>query len=163
MNHIPSTEMPDFMVPGWSAQLGEHTFSAEEIIDFAKAYDPQPFHVDAEAAKSSLFGGLCASGWHTASVWMRKQRDYTLNYLAERRQTGLPVAEFGPSPGFENLKWLRPVYAGDTITYFNETTACRQSKSRPGWYLLSAASKGVNQHGQTVLTFDSTVFLKFPA
>lgn len=163
MNHISATGMPEFMTPGWSAEIGKHTFSAEEIIAFAKAFDSQPFHVDAEAAKSSLFGGLCASGWHTASMWMRKQRDYTLNYLAERKKNGLPTAEFGPSPGFENLKWLKPVFAGDTITYFNATTACRESKSRPGWYILSGESKGENQHGETVLTFESAVLLKFPA
>ena len=163
MNDTATTGMPEFMVPGWSGRIGEHTFTAEEIIAFARDYDPQPFHVDAEAAKSSLFGALCASGWHTASVWMRKQRDYTLGYLAERRKNGLPVAEFGPSPGFENLKWLKPVYAGDTITYFNRTTACRESRSRPGWHVLSAASSGENQHGEKVLTFESAVLLKFPA
>ena len=163
MNDTATTGMPEFMVPGWSGRIGEHTFTAEEIIAFARDYDPQPFQVDAEAAKSSLFGALCASGWHTASVWMRKQRDYTLGYLAERRKNGLPVAEFGPSPGFENLKWLKPVYAGDTITYFNRTTTCRESRSRPGWHVLSAASSGENQHGEKVLTFESAVLLKFPA
>ncbi|WP_244530480.1 MaoC family dehydratase [Salaquimonas pukyongi] len=162
MNHHSEAGLPQFMVPGWSGFIGEHTFLAEEIVEFAKAYDPQPFHIDAQAARASLFGSLCASGWHTASMWMRKQRDYTQKYLAERAKNGLPAAEFGPSPGFENLKWPKPVYAGDTIRYFNQTTACRKSRSRPGWHIMSARSSGKNQHDELVLTFESAVMLKYP-
>jgi len=156
-------ELPDYMQPGWKAEIGRHTFSPEEIITFARAYDSQIFHIDAEAAKSSVLGGLCASGWHTASVWMRKQRDYMAQKHADMLAEDLPVAEFGPSPGFQNLRWTRPVYAGDTITFFNETLDCRASNSKPGWYILSTRSSGENQNGDLVIDFNSSVFLKFPA
>ena len=155
--------LPEFMVPGWSAEIGQHTFNAEEIIEFASAYDPQIFHLDAEAAKSTVLGGLCASGWHTASMWMRKQRDFVAASMKERAKSGLPLPEFGPSPGFENLKWLAPVYVGDTITYFNATLQCRPSKSRPGWHVMSGRQSAQNQHGKIVLTFESSVLLKYPA
>jgi acyl dehydratase len=158
-----SPQLPVFMQAGWKDELGSHTFHAEEIITFAKTYDPQVFHVDANAAKNSVLGGLCASGWHTASMWMRKQRDYMAKLQAESFEKGLPIAEFGPSPGFENLKWMRPVYAGDTITFYNETLGCRESQSRPGWFILSTRSSGKNQNGDSVISFDSSVFLKSPA
>ncbi|MGB7286169.1 MAG: MaoC family dehydratase [Salaquimonas sp.] len=155
--------MPDFMTAGWEVEIGAHTFTSEEIIKFAKAYDPQIFHLDAEAAKDSLFGGLCASGWHTASIWMRKQRDHSKKATSERVKNGLPIAEFGPSPGFNNLKWMRPVFAGDTVTYFNEILSCRPSQSKPGWYVMTARQSGKNQHGQPVISFESMVLLKYPA
>ena len=163
MNNIANIELPDFMVPGYKADIGSHTFGAEEIITFAKTYDPQIFHIDAEAAKKSVLGGLCASGWHTASMWMRKQRDFAAKRVDARADLGQKNAEFGPSPGFQNLKWLRPVYAGDTITYFIETLTCRPSASRPGWYVSSSTCGGRNQHGDLVIVFESSVFLKFPA
>lgn len=162
-DQLTQNDLPDFLQPGFEAEIGSHTFTAEEIIRFAKAYDPQPFHVDAEAAKSSLFGGLCASGWHTASVWMRKQRDF-----AARRETELLKAnpnatmpEFGPSPGFSNLKWVLPVYAGQTVTYSNRNIGIRKSGSKPGWWLLSVEHQGHNEAGKRVITFESVVFLKF--
>lgn len=156
-------ELPDFMQAGWEADLGAHTFSAKEIIEFAKEFDPQIFHLDQEAAKQSLLGGLCASGWHTAAMWMRKQRDFMFERINQLKQQNQPVPAFGPSPGFENLKWLKPVYAGDTINYFSKTITSRASKSRPDTYLLNAENYAINQHGQKVFSFQSTVFLKFPA
>lgn len=155
--------LPDFMKTGWEAEIGEHTFTPEEIINFAKAYDPQPFHVSEELAENSLFGGLCASGWHTASMWMRKQRDYTTEQSKIRAELGLPLAEFGPSPGFINLKWHRPVFSGDTITYFNSTDVSRRSKSKPDWHILTGRQFAKNQNDGLVLSFQSSVFLKYPA
>ena len=81
-----------------------YTFSAQAIVDFASQFDPQYFHLDAELAKQSLFGGLCASGWHTASVTMRLMCE----------GWNLDTASLG-SPGLEGLKWLKPVLVGDTI------------------------------------------------
>ena len=163
MNEQPMSDLPPFMVKGWTAEIGSHTFTAPEIIEFATAYDPQPFHLDQKLAEASIFGGLCASGWHTAAIWMRKQRDHVKISIKERIDAGLPIPEFGPSPGFENLQWLAPVFAGDTITYFNSTVAIRPSKSKEGWFILTGKQSGVNQHGKMVLTFESTAFLKYPA
>jgi acyl dehydratase len=147
--------------PGHRAKLGSHHFCEEEILRFARKYDPQPFHTNRQAAEKSFFGGLCASGWHTAAVWMRCQRDYSARLQVQLESEGLGNLEFGPSPGFENLRWLRPVYVGDTITYFNETTSSRASRSRPGWYVVIGQMSGENQHGQKVFEFSGTVFLRY--
>ncbi|MCB1384820.1 MAG: MaoC family dehydratase [Nitratireductor sp.] len=155
--------MPDFMQPGWEGEIGRHTFAADEIIAFARKFDPQPFHLSEAAARESLFGALCASGWHTAAMWMRKHRDFSAIRVAARRAAGLAIPEYGPSPGFRNLAWLKPVFAGDTITYFNTTRQCRASASRPGWHVLTAGHRALNQHGETVLTFDSVVLIRYPA
>ncbi len=141
-------------------ELGRHTFDAGEIKYFASRFDPQAFHMDEAAAKASHFGGLCASGWHTASVWMRLMVEHHRREDEARRKRGEPVAKLGPSPGFRNLRWLKPVYAGDTIAYFSEPVDKRASATRPGWGLLTVRNTGVNQNGDTVLSFDSTAFVE---
>ena len=135
-----------------------HTFTPEDIVGFARQFDPQPFHVDAEAAKSSLFGALCASGWHTASVWMKRMVGYRDRTRTDALARGERPARLGPSPGFSNLKWLKPVYAGDTIAYRSTVTAKRASASRPGWGLVFHHNTGTNQHGEEVFAFDGMVF-----
>jgi acyl dehydratase len=139
-------------------EVGRQTFDAEGIKAFARLYDPQPFHVDEEAARRSHFGALVASGWQTASVWMRLMVEYQRREDASRRARGEPVAELGPSPGFRELKWLKPVYPGDTITYATEIVETRASNSRPGWGLISLRNTGVNQKGEPVISFISTAF-----
>jgi acyl dehydratase len=156
-------KLPPFMHAGHRVHIGTHVFTPQEIIDFARRYDPQPFHIDAEAARNSVLGGLCASGWHTVAVWMRKQRDATAIMLADLERQGYGRVEYGPSPGFRNLKWLRPVFAGDEIAYWNETVECRPSASRPGWHVFSGRSGGDNQKGEPVLTFESSVLIRYPA
>ncbi|ENR91395.1 hypothetical protein C043_01407 [Brucella abortus 80/101] len=84
--------------------LGTYTFTAEEIIAFARKFDPQPFHIDEEAAKNSLFGGLCASGWHTTAIFMKLNVASMVQASRETVQRGETPPTFGPSPGFENLK-----------------------------------------------------------
>lgn len=133
--------------------LGRHTFTADEIKAFARTFDPQPFHLDEAAAARSLFGGLCASGWHTVAVWMRLNIDHQQRADAARRERGEPVAELGLSPGFRELKWLKPVHAGDAITYVNEVIATRASNSRPGWGLITVRNTGTNQRDELVLSF----------
>ncbi|GGF46775.1 MaoC family dehydratase [Azorhizobium oxalatiphilum] len=140
--------------------LGIHHFTRDEIIAFATQYDPQPFHVDDEAAKRSLFGALCASGWHTAAQWMRCFVDHQQKGVLEARAAGLPVPSGNPSPGFKNLRWLKPVYVGDTITYASEVKEKQVSKSRPKWGILTAHNTGTNQHGDLVIEFDSVGFLE---
>ncbi len=156
-------KLPPFMHEGNTVEIGSHVFEEADIIRFARKNDPQPFHLDPQAARESLFGGHCASGWHTASVWMRKQRDASAIMMEELDRQGFAKVEYGPSGGFQNLKWPRPVFAGDTVTYFNTTLACRPSASRPGWFVLSGRNGGNNQHGQEVLSFQSMVLLRYPA
>jgi len=148
--------------PGARRELGTYVFTAESIIEFARQFDPQRFHVDAEAAKKSVFGGLCASGWHTASVWMK------LNIAASKIETrkaieeGRAVPEFGPSPGFRNLRWFKPVYAGDELAYARIVRGTRALNSRPGWSILELTCEARNKDGELVMNFDSAALIKFP-
>jgi acyl dehydratase len=150
----------DDLAPGMVLDLGAHTFGAEEIVAFARAFDPQPFHVDPEAARHSLFGALCASGWHTGSVWMKHFVATRDRIAGEAVRNGKSIPQVGPSPGFKNLKWAKPVYVGDTIRYASTTVDTRPSASRPGWGLAFQRNTGVNQHGEEVLSFEGVQFLQ---
>ena len=132
----------DFKV-GEAVAMGTHTFVEEEMIDFARKFDPQPFHVDPVAAKDSYFGGLIASGWHTCAVAMRLLCD---NYINRSASLG--------SPGIENVRWLAPVRAGDTLSYRRVVLEARTSRSRPNVGLVKSRTEAVNQKGETVLTFE---------
>ena len=145
---------------GDRAEVGRHTFTAGEIKKFATKFDPQPFHLDEAAAAKSIFGALCASGWHTASVWMGLMVEHNKREDAAQRARGEPVAALGPSPGFRELKWLKPVYVGDTITYATEIVETRASNSRPGWGLMSFKNTGVNQNNEPVISFISVAFVE---
>jgi acyl dehydratase len=144
---------------GERTQFGRHTFTADEIKRFAAQFDPQPFHLDADAAARSHFGALIASGWHTVAVWVRLAMLHRRAEDEARRARGEPVAELGPSPGFRDLKWLEPVYAGDTVTFATEVVETRASKSRPGWGLVFARNTGTNQAGALVMSFIGTAFV----
>lgn len=145
---------------GHRYEVGSHVFEAEDIKAFAREFDPQPFHLDEAAAERSVFGGLCASGWQTAAVWMALAIRYRMRGLAERRARGEPIEEMGPSPGIRDLKWLRPVYAGDRITYTTEIAATRPLNSRPGWGLVTYFTTGTNQAGERVISFYSSAFVQ---
>lgn len=150
-------KLVDLFPIGERIVIGTHHFNADDIIRFAKKFDPQPFHVDAEAAKDFVFGGLCASGWHTCSVWMRVFLDHIGAETAKAIAAGDTPPRLGPSPGFTDLKWLKPVYAGDDVTYIVTAQNSRALKSRPGWLLHSSLAEGMNQKGEPVLQFTSTV------
>lgn len=139
--------------------LGSFTFTAEAIKRFAEQFDPQPFHLSEEAGRNSLFGGLAASGWHTTAIFMKltvaDDQRRTAAFIA---QGGVPVAS-GPSPGFKNLKWHRPVMAGDTLTYVAEVTSLRTLASRPQWGIMLSAISATNQHRNLGLSFEGSVFL----
>ena len=137
--------------------IGTYRFDADSIIRFARRFDPQPFHVDAQAAKQSLFGGLCASGWHNCAAWMKTFVSYWTAETARLQSQGLTPPKLGPSPGFQNLKWLKPVFAGDTICYSVTLLSSRNLASRQGWILNSILCEGENQDGIPVLRFESTV------
>lgn len=138
-------------------ELGTVHFSAEYIIRYATKFDPQPFHLDADAAKNSVFEGLCASGWQTSASWMKCFLAYWGKEVRRLTSEGVEPPKLGPSPGFRNLKWLRPVYAGDDVTYFVTMIAARPLASRPGVLLNTTLNEGINQHGKTVVTFESNV------
>ena len=154
--------MPFFedLVTGTESELGSYVFTPDNIVSFARKFDPQPFHLDAEAARESAFGGLCASGWHTAAAWMKCMVGHRERGRAAALAAGLPVPELGPSPGFRNLVWRRPVYAGEMITYHSRIGECRASRSRPGWGLVFTHNSGMNRAGETVFAFDGCVFWK---
>jgi len=132
--------------------LGSHHFSADEIIRFASAFDPQPFHLSEAAGKASVFGGLAASGWHTAAIW---QQLMTRHAIAEReRQAGAapPMVLLSET---QDLRWLKPVLAGDTITYRLTVLAKASAAGAPGWGRITTRGEGVNQ--ADALVFHLTV------
>jgi len=140
-------------------EYGRYTFTADNIKAFALRFDPQPFHIDEAAGARSHFGALCASGWHTAMAWMRLMVDYRRRMDDAMRARGEPVAGIGPALGFRELKWPRPVYAGDIVSYRSEVVDLRVSNSRPKSGLMSFRSTGVNQNGEPVLSLISTTFV----
>lgn len=140
--------------------IGRHTFTAPDIKGFATRFDPQLFHVDEEAGARSHFGGLCASGWHTAAMWMRLMTDHRRGMAEAARARGEPVAMIGPALGFRELKWLKPVYVGDTIEYSSEVIETRISNSRPSFGLMTIRATGRNQKSEIVLSFVSTAFVE---
>jgi acyl dehydratase len=150
----------DEIAVGDVTEIGTHHFTAENIKRFAFAFDPQPFHTDEKAAEASHFGRLCASGWHTLAVWMKLNVRAMQKMGAERMTNGTPLARVGPSPGFDELKWLKPVYAGDRITFSYEIVGKRTSRSRPGWGLISFKNIGRNQDGVDVISFIGHVFVE---
>jgi acyl dehydratase len=147
-------------VVGTRVEIGSHTFTAEEIKAFARQFDPQPFHLDEEIAARSHYGGLIASGWHTAAVCLRLLVEDRHRRQAELRRRGEPVAKTGPSPGMRNLQWPRPVFAGDTIAYAHEVVELRTLTDRGDVGLRVARNTGTNQHGALVYSVQSSTFIE---
>lgn len=134
----------DDITIGDSIETGSHTFTEAAIIAFAKQFDPQPFHTDPEAAKGYIFGGLIASGWHTASVTMRLIVDSAVDVKASLG-----------SPGFDDLTWKKPVRPGDTIHVRWTCIEKTPSKSRPDIGSAKFLVETLNQHGEVVMTMTS--------
>jgi acyl dehydratase len=140
---------------GHASEIGSYTFTEEDIIAFARKYDPQPFHIDKDAAAAHEFGGLVASGFHVGSIWMKlmiASRDKVLQEIAERgedpqRQSG------GGSPGFLNMRWHKPVRPGDTVAYSNTTLKHLDLGRRKDLGILQSKSIGTNQHGEVVFSY----------
>jgi acyl dehydratase len=142
---------------GEIAELGSHTFGRDGIIAFARAYDPQPFHLDEAAAKASLFGALAASGWHTAAVFIRGVVDARKTANEAARARGEAIATYGPSPGFRNLSWPKPVLVGDTVSFRVRLAEKIDLKSRPDRGLLASEVQGRNQKGELVFAVTSQI------
>jgi acyl dehydratase len=151
--------LDDYLGVGRTVVLGSHHFSAASIKAFAAKYDPQPFHVDEAAAKGTVFGALCASGWHTAAAWMKLNVAVPIAAGAAWSGPG-PEPQLGPSPGFSNLKWLKPVFAGETVSYTRTVLGHRVLASRPGWRLVSIVADGTDSTGAKVIDFESGVLVK---
>ncbi len=132
----------DFEV-GAHHEMGRHTFTAEEIVAFARQFDPQPFHTDARAAQHSFFGGLVASGWHTCAVAMRLMCD---SYLNNSRSLG--------APGVDNIRFHKPVRPGDTLLFRRTVLASRLSASRKGVGLVKQRWEALNEQGELVLSME---------
>jgi acyl dehydratase len=143
---------------GQRREVGSFTFTAELIRKFAAQFDPQPFHLDEEAGRQSLFGGLAASGWHVASVCMKLMVADGQRQAAEAAVRGEKAAVWGPSPGFRELRWIKPVLAGDTVRFSSAVESVRSSSSRPEWGIVQARNTGINQRGELVFSFLATAF-----
>jgi acyl dehydratase len=134
------TFLEDFTV-GEAIELGSRSVTQEEIVEFARRYDPQPFHVDEKAAKASNFGGLIASGWHTASMFMRLFVD---RVLAGGATLG--------SPGIDEIRWPKPVRPGDVLTARVTVLDVVPSRSKPDRGHVRIRYEVRNQAGETVMT-----------
>lgn len=145
-----STNFFEDRLEGETYSLGSHHFTREDIIAFAEQFDPQAFHLDDAAAARSLFGRLSASGWHTTAIWIRQFVRYRQEIERDMIARGLRHAEYGPSPGFRNLRWLKPVYPGDTIEFRGRVDAKVDWRSRPDRGLIETENQGRNQNGEIV-------------
>ena len=144
---------------GTSAEFGSHTFTIEEMLWFAERYDRQAIHLDRDEAKKSLFGDIIASGWLTMAVFMKLFVAYVDDAGDRLRAAGKPVVPIGPSPGLEDLKWLRPVKAGDTLTYRATIADKRIFKSRPDRGIVVFEHRGINQRGEVVARSKRTAMM----
>jgi acyl dehydratase len=153
-----STYFEDLEV-GRVTELGSFTFTAENIKAFAAKYDPQPFHLDEEAAKHSIFGALCASGWQTASIYTGLNIRSRQKREADARARGEEIARWGPSPGFKDLNWPKPIFAGDTVTYRQTIAELANFGNRPERGLLRTRGEGFNQNGELVFQVTSQILV----
>jgi acyl dehydratase len=138
---------------GRVTDLGTYAFTAERVIGFARRFDPQPFHLSEAEGAAGPFGALAASGWQTTAAWMG-----SLSVRLMRLETAGGRPNVSVSPGFRELKWPRPVYAGETIRFATEVEAKRPVASRPGWGLVSTRNTGWNARGECVLSFLGSAF-----
>lgn len=133
------------IVVGSTARFGRYEVTREEMLEFSSKYDPQPFHLDDEAAAATHFGRLSASGWHTCAMTMAM----LVENLKKNRQAGLG------SPGIDQLRWLKPVFAGDTLRCESEVVEKRRSQSRPEMGIFKSRLTVFNQHDEPVMSMVS--------
>ena len=137
---MPKRYFEDFAV-GAVAECGPRLVTRDEIVAFASAFDPQPMHIDEEAAEDTMLGGLAASGWHTCAMLMRMIVDGFL----------IDVASMG-APGIDEVKWLKPVRPGDRLTALGSVRSVRASQSRPDRGFVSLFWEVFNDRGEKVMT-----------
>lgn len=136
-------------VTGAVQDLGSVVVDEEEVVAFARQFDPQPFHLDKERAEGSAFGGLAASGWHTACMTMRLIVD---RYLSDVSSEG--------SPGVDELRWLRPVRPGDRLTVRVTVLDARRSRSRHERGIVRSQVETRNQDDEVVMHWTSAMFIR---
>lgn len=139
----------DDFTPGFTFTTASRTLTLDDIITFARQYDPQPFHIDPDAAAASIYGGIIASGFHTLTT-----------AFALSLETGLWAAASMGSPGMEQVRWLKPVRPGDTLTVQAEVTGSDPSKTRPDMGRTQMTYQVFNQTGDLVMRWDTTHLLK---
>ena len=132
---------------GLTVDLGNVEFTAEGIIEFARAYDPQPMHTNLEAARKSIYGGLIASGWHTAGAYMRLLVD---SVIGQSESLG--------SPGIDSLRWLKPVRPGDTLSGRFTVLEAKVSRSRPDRGIVRSRGEMLNQDNEVVMELEAANF-----
>jgi acyl dehydratase len=135
--------------PGEVVEYGDRSVTAEEIVEFAREFDPQPFHLDEAAARETVAGGLCASGWHSAALMMRINCD---EFFLRSTAQG--------SPGIESIDWLRPVRPGDRLSVRRTTLSARTSRSRPDLGVVEARFELLNQNREVVMRQKGSVFFR---
>ena len=136
-------------VPGSVHQFGSIAVSEAEILEFGRRYDPQSFHTDQDAARQSPFGGIIASGWHTAAMMMRMVVDQYLSHVASLA-----------SPGLDELRWTQPVRPGDTLSVRATVLETRASASKPDRGLVRTLFEVLNQRGEVVMSVKAMNMLK---
>jgi acyl dehydratase len=130
-------------------RFGRYEVTAAEIVEYARQFDPQPFHLDEEAGRQSIFGGLIASGWHTAAMLMRMICDHAI-----------PGAVTTGAVGFDDLKWLTPVRPGDVLSVETRVTDKIASRRRPDLGTVKIESRVLNQRDAAVMTLSSLVLYR---
>src|SRR5690349_188238 len=135
---------------GAQTNFGSYEVTREEVLEFARKYDPQPFHLSDEAAAKTHFGRLAASGWHTCAMAMA----VIARHVVDEEQAGLG------SPGIDELRWLKPVYPGDTLHVRGEIVEKTPSRSRPHMGSFRTETIVTNQDDQPVMTFTSIVLIR---
>lgn len=135
---------------GAEATYGTYEVTREEVIEFARKYDPQPFHLSDEEAAKTHFGRIAASGWHTCAMTMAVVARYSVAH--EHQGLG--------APGIDELRWKKPVYPGDTLTVTGRIVDKTPSRSKPEIGSFRTATTVTNQHGETVMTFTSIVLMR---
>ena len=135
----PDRYFEDYRV-GEQVEFGSYRMTEEQIVAFARDFDPQPFHVDKDAARQSVYGGLVASGWHTASAMMRMMVDHFIS----------PKTSMG-SPGMDEIRWLKPVRPGDTLRVRVTVLSAKRSTTKPDRGVIDQRVEVINQHGDVVM------------
>ncbi len=146
---------------GTVIEVDSHIFQEADMIRFAEKFDRQTFHLDPVAAKDTFFGGLIASGWYTASIFMKLLVTWFHAEDQKRRDQNLPPAQRSASPGLLDVRWPTPVRVGDTVTYRTEVTQTRRLKSRPGWGIMTMNTVAKNQNDKIVLSMTGYTIMEW--